>query len=143
MKRRLLTTAVLLGALLIACSPSRKMGSGEKSVGAKLEQEAADSTSYEVIIFDPGFSGWFATNRKPEWYYSKEYLENWNRQYITAWNDKVRNRGYQLFNPDNPFIQEIYWDPRVDYGLEVNYQLYHYFLFVEDTWGPILHYRRR
>ena len=138
-----LSAVILICGALISCSPATKIASGDQSRGAKLEQESPDSTGYELIIFDPGFSGWFATNRKPEWYYSKEYLENWNHQYVIAWNDKVRNRGYQLLHPDNPFIQEIYWDHRVDYGLEVNYQLYHYFLFVEDTWGPILHYKRR
>ena len=143
MKKRWPYLIILAGLALFSCATATKTGTGTQTGTPRLEQETPDSTGYELIIIDPGFSGWFATNRKPEWYYSKEYLENWNRQYVAAWNDKVRNRGYQLLRPDNPFLQEIFWDSRVDYGLEVNYQLYHYFLYIEDTWGPILHYKRR
>jgi hypothetical protein len=85
-----------------------------------------DSTEYELIIFDPGFESWFITHSHPVWYYSQDYFENWNQQYVTAWNAKVMTPRYSRY-----FESTIDWDPFTDYGLELNHKLFYYFQYVE------------
>ncbi len=88
--------------------------------------EEPDSLTYEISIFDPGFNLWMNTVAKPMGYYSQKYLENWNRQYVAEWN-------YRYCGGINMDIIEsmIDYDPNTDYGLELNYQLYEYFQYIE------------
>ena len=132
--------------LLWSCASAVKTAKTTDSQVLRLEKAAStpsDTIEYELIIFDPGFESWFLSNRKPEWYYSQDYLETWNYQYVVAWNIKVRDRIYQLTHPDNPFELEIDYSPHLDYGLDLNYRLYHYFRYIEASWGRILPYDRK
>jgi hypothetical protein len=89
--------------------------------------ETGDSLEYEVIIFDAGYEAWLHSHAKPISYYSQSYLENWNRQYVLEWN-------YRYQSGLNPDIVGSYIDYQhtTDYGLEVNYRLYTYFVYVEE-----------
>lgn len=86
-----------------------------------------DSLEYEVIIFDAGYEAWLHSHAKPMSYYSLSYLENWNRQYVLEWN-------YRYQSGMNTDVVGSYIDylPNTDYGLEVNYRLYTYFVYVEE-----------
>jgi hypothetical protein len=134
---------MVLVALFFSCAPSKKTITPAKPEKIELTTDNQDSTEYELTIIDPGFESWFEMHRKPVWYYTKDYLAAWNIQYVTAWNMKVRDVNLRHVQPDNPFIMEIDYQPRIDYSLELNYKLYHYFLFIESTWGKILTYDRR
>jgi len=134
-KQILLFTAILLSG---ACSLNRRSIVDNEPNKMVFEAKGNDSTEYDIIIIDPGFDQWFATHRKPEWYYGQSYLETWNRQYVSAWNEKVLNRQLQERYPRNPFMELIDYRAHIDYGLSLNYKLYHYFKFIEDSWGPIL-----
>ena len=89
--------------------------------------ETGDSLEYEVIIFDAGYEAWLHSHAKPISYYSQSYLENWNRQYVLEWN-------YRYQSGLNPDIVGSYIDYQHStvYGLEVNYRLYTYFVYVEE-----------
>ena len=104
----------------------------------EADEELADSTEYELIIFDPGFESWFQKHRKQPWYHTKESLENKNWLYSIAWNQKVMDGNYQMTYPGNPFEQEIDYRKNIDYGMDLNYRLYYYFKYVEDTWGKFM-----
>lgn len=95
----------------------------------KLDTETEeDSVSYELIVLDPGFESWFITNSKPSWYYTQEYFEHWNQQYVNAWNYHHQGGRYSR-------ILEGYIDyqPQVDYGLELNHKLFYYFQYVQHV----------
>jgi hypothetical protein len=77
------------------------------------------------------------------WYYTEDYLATWNLQYVTAWNQRVRNPLGQGDPATNPFIMEIDYRPGIKYGLELNFKLYQYFRYVDETWGRILSYDRK
>jgi len=100
----------------------------------KLEKASSDSTEYEIIIIDPGYENFLAT-QKPMNYYSQRYYENWNRYYVNDWNEKVRNSMYHTPKYQNVFDTYIDYDFHIDYGIEVNYKLYYYFRFVEKRYG--------
>ncbi|SFN45122.1 hypothetical protein SAMN05660413_01085 [Salegentibacter flavus] len=87
---------------------------------------ANDSLEYEIIIIEPGFNLFINSIAKPEGYYSQSYLENKNRFLVQEYNQRVRNP--QRYNP-NLYIQEINYDSNIDYGYEVNYLLYNYFVY--------------
>lgn len=134
----------LIGYLIIAiglagalsCSSLKKTQNNTTSnQKVELKNPEVDSTEYELIIFDSGFESWFLKHRKPQWYHTKESLENRNWLYTIAWNQKVIDGNYQMTRPGNPFEQEIDYRRDVDYGMDVNYKLYYYFKYIEDTWG--------
>jgi hypothetical protein len=64
--------------------------------------------------------------------------KSWNQRYVLEWNNRHRNPlRYGDF-----YQTEIYYDVHEDYGLELNYQLYNYFLFIEQNYGIELIRRR-
>ncbi|HNQ26303.1 MAG TPA: DUF6146 family protein [Aquaticitalea sp.] len=96
---------------------------------------ANDDIGYEITIIDPGFNSWLITNARPEGYYSQEYLENRNIQYVTEWNIRVLQP--QRYNP-NLYEMQINYEPGIDYGYEVNYKLYNYFIYFQLTYNQRL-----
>jgi len=90
--------------------------------------EEAEEQEYELLILDPGFDSWFARNSKPMSFYDQSYLENWNRQLAQQWNTKLgRSRRWDC-------APQTYLDynPRIDYGKELNYKLFFYFRYMHE-----------
>ncbi len=88
---------------------------------------ANDSLEYEIIIIDPGYSYFLNAIARPEGYYSQSYLENKNKFLVTDYNQRVRDPF--RYDP-NIYTQEINYDPFIDYGYDVNYKLYNYFVYL-------------
>lgn len=86
---------------------------------------------YDIIIIEPGFNAWLQTVAKPKGFYSKTYLENKNYQYTVEWNNRVNQP--QRFDSN---LYEMYIDylQNVDYGYDVNYQLYNYFVYFQNRY---------
>lgn len=97
---------------------------------------ANDSLQYEVIIIDPGFSSWLASRAYPRGYLSQTYMENKNRLYVTEWNNRVLQP--QRYNP-NLYEMTINYEPRIDYGYEVNYLIYNYMIYFQNTYNQRLY----
>ncbi len=107
-----------------------------KSIADTNSQTATqDSTEYELLILDIGFESWLATKSSIAMAHSDAYYKNWNHIYVTEWNHK-----YQQGHPC--FENHIEYNLFEDYGLDINYKLYNYFLFVEDKTGVLLVHRR-
>lgn len=124
----------LLTLVLWACASSPIKKETEKEAPVVI---ANDSLEYEIIIIDPGFSYYLNALAQPRGYYSQEYLENRNRIFVINWNFRAGNP--QQFNP-NIYQNTIEYFPNVNYGYEVNYKLFNYFLFAQRkykmTLGP-------
>jgi hypothetical protein len=102
--------------------------------------EIADAESnYDIVIIEPGFQTWLQSIARPEGYYSQSFLENRNQIYVTNWNQRVL-----LPLQYDPLLYEIQinYDPHIDYGYEVNYKLYNYFIYFQRKYnqrlGPFL-----
>ncbi|GAA4282363.1 DUF6146 family protein [Gaetbulibacter aestuarii] len=91
----------------------------------KIENKDED---YEIIIIDPGFNTFLYGSAKPRGFHNQTYLENRNRIYVTEWNRRVLQP--QVYNP-NLYEMQINYDPQIDYGYEVNYLLYNYFIYFQ------------
>ena len=98
-----------------------------------------DETEYEIIIIEPGFNAWLQSIARPEGYYSQTFLENRNAILVSNWNQRVLQPS--LYNP-NLYEMQINYEPGIDYGYEVNYKLYNYFIYFQRKYkqrlGPFL-----
>lgn len=91
----------------------------------------SDENDYEIIIIEPGFNTWLASTARPEGYYSQEFLESRNAIFVQSWNQ--RNMQPQTYDP-NLYELRIDYDTRTDYGYEINYKLYNYFIYFQLTY---------
>ncbi|WP_439128377.1 DUF6146 family protein [Polaribacter sp.] len=89
---------------------------------------ANDSLEYEIIIIDPGFTAYLAGVAQPEGFYTQSYLEARNRAWVITWNQRAQNPG--MYN-GNIYENIIDYQPNINYGYEVNYKLFNYFLFAQ------------
>ena len=112
---------ILITGLFAACATQHEVQI-KKDLTAKDE---TDSVSYELIVLDPGFDSWYASNSKPSWYHTQTYYENWNQRYAQAWNYE-----YQSGHFSKVLEGYIDYDHNIDYGLEINHKLFYYFQYV-------------
>lgn len=89
---------------------------------------ANEAVEYEILIIEPGFGTWLQNIAKPEGYYTQQFLEGRNRMYVTAWNNRVLDPN--RFN-SNLYEMQIDYNSFIDYGYEVNYKLYNYFIYFQ------------
>lgn len=128
---------LILLFIIIACSTASKntVATNVPSAHNKTVNDtvriANDSLEYEVIIIDNGFSTWLASRALPRNYYSLSYLENKNYQYVTEWNNRVSQP--QRYNP-NLYEMRIDYQPNIHYGYEVNYLIYNYMIYFQNTY---------
>ncbi|GAB5399324.1 MAG: DUF6146 family protein [Aureisphaera sp.] len=92
---------------------------------------ANEELEYEILIIEPGFNSWLVT-QQPRGYYGQDFLERKNIQFVAEWNRRVMN--WQLFDI-NLYQQEINYQFNIDYGYEVNYLLYNYFIYFQQRYN--------
>ncbi|MBE7638909.1 hypothetical protein GUB10_01065 [Salegentibacter sp. BLCTC] len=117
---------LLFGLFLYSCGSSKNRKLGDSQINEDTVRIANDSLEYEIIIIEPGFNLFINSVAKPEGYYSQQYLENKNKILVSDYNQRVSQP--QIYNSDL-YLQEINYDPSIDYGYEVNYLLYNYFVY--------------
>ena len=147
LKKIILFLGIVLSTLVLAnCGSSKEVLSisdEEKKAFAAVEGDtieiANEETEYQIIIIEPGFFTWLNSIAKPEGYYSQNFLENRNYILVTEWNQRVLQP--QRFSP-NLYELQIDYKQNIDYGYEVNYKLYNYFVYFQRKYnqqlGPFL-----
>lgn len=136
MKNIVMALVVLF--LICCCSQKKSVASSSSvsSVGATTTTKndtiriANDSLQYEIIIVEPGFEAWLTT-QKPRNYYSLIYLENHNIRFVSQWNNRLAQP--YSFDP-NLYEMRIDYFSSIRYGYEVNYLLYHYFMYFQSRY---------
>lgn len=126
---------LLILFIIIACSTTKSNSSVGATNGTVPLNDtiriANDSLEYEVIIIDNQFSYWLASRAYPRNYYPQSYLENKNKFWINEWNNRVMQP--QRYNP-NLYEMSINYDSNINYGYEVNYLIYNYLVFFQNTY---------
>lgn len=123
-----------LGYILIilvvsaACAPTYNTSTRDRTQPNIVQPD--DEEEYELLVIDPDFDRWFQVNGRPINFYSERYYEQKNRQYVASWNEKVGR-----FGGNSPFQNTINYEYGKDYGIELNYQLFWYFRYVEKVYG--------
>ncbi len=110
---------------IVACSTQKGL---VKVKSNNVESNVEDSVEYELETFDARFETWYQLHNSPAMYRSQEYYENWNRQYVSAWNYNAMNARRNSF-----FEPIIGYENNVDYGFELNHKLFYYFQYVEHV----------
>jgi hypothetical protein len=96
---------------------------------------SSDESDYEIIIIEPGFNAWLLTRARPVGFHSQQWLESRNALLVQSWNQ--RNLQPSVYDP-SLYELRIDYDTRTDYGYEVNYKLYNYFLYFQLTYNQRL-----
>lgn len=125
---------LLLILFIVSCNSSKSSTQTASNVNSKAQDTVRisnDSLEYEIIIIEPGFNAWLASTAKPEGYYSQAYMEARNRQYVIEWNQRVLQ---PMHYDSNLYELQIDYQPNIDYGYEVNYKLYNYFIYFQLTY---------
>jgi len=123
----------LLGLFIYSCGSGRDIKSSPASATANdTVRIANDSLQYEIIIIEPGFNLFINSLAKPEGYYSQSYLESKNQILVQEYNSRVRT---PLRYNSNLYIQEINYESFVNYGYNVNYMLYNYFVYLSHEYN--------
>ncbi|GAA4947868.1 DUF6146 family protein [Algibacter agarivorans] len=137
--RKLIYT-LLISVFIFNCNTSKTTVSKKDERLANAKQSdtvtiANDELEYEIIIIEPGFNTWLVSRARPEGFYSQQYLENRNYIYVIEWNQRVLQP--QRFDP-SLYEMQIDYQPGIDYGYEVNYKLYNYFIYFQLTYNQRL-----
>ena len=126
--RNLVYVVLVTGILIFSCGTPKKTVIHSNDQQEEPVRIANDSLEYEIIIFDIGFNTYLNTIAKPIGFYSQAYLETRNRVYVSEWNQRAAN---PLQHDPSIYENIIDYQPNIDYGLEVNYQLFNYFQFAQ------------
>lgn len=125
---------IILFFILIGCTTSKPtIITKDKTLAAKSDtiRIANDKLEYEVLIIDSGFSSWLISNAYPRDYHTQSYLESKNRIWVSEWNSRVLQP--MRYNP-NLYEMTINYDLTIDYGYEVNYLIYNYMVYFQNTY---------
>jgi len=120
--------------LLFGCTTSKSaFPNTEKSVAAQGDtiRIANDELEYEVIIIDPGFNTWLNSRAFPRGYHSQSFMEIKNQLYVSEWNSRVLQP--QRYDP-TLYEMTINYNSNIDYGYEVNYLIYNYMVYFQNSY---------
>lgn len=132
---------LLVCSIIIGCNTTKKVphkNKDEKTEALTKNDTVTisnDELEYEIIIIEPGFNVWLQTRAQQRGFYSQQFMEARNYQYVLEWNQRVlqpsryRSSLYEL---------QIDYQPDIDYGYEVNYKLYNYFIYFQLTYNQRL-----
>lgn len=109
---------------IFACSTQKQAVKLEKSETPTVD---ADSVEYDMETFDARFETWYQMHKSPAMFRSADYYDYWNDQYVLSWNTHATGRRSSFFEPI------VGYDPTVDYGFDLNHQLFYYFQYVENV----------
>lgn len=133
MKKLIIIICIAIG--FYSCKTSNKASAVSKTIVEELAlaqndtvRIANDELEYEIIIIEPGFNGWLQSIARSRNFYSQQFLENRNKILVTNYNIRVNNP--LQFDP-NLYSFRIDYNNFTDYGYEVNYILYNYFVFFQ------------
>ncbi|MCB0444030.1 MAG: hypothetical protein KDC50_08275 [Flavobacterium sp.] len=125
----------LLCYLIYACSGNKSTAVSDKNEIASMASDtvriANDELEYEIIIIEPGFNFWLASRAMPRNYYSQNYLETRNQFWVAEYNNRVLQP--MRYNP-NLYQMQIDYRRGIDYGYEVNYLLFNYLVYFQQTY---------
>ncbi|KJD32764.1 hypothetical protein PW52_14880 [Tamlana sedimentorum] len=131
--RNLVLLIILCSAFIFNCNTQKRPISSKSKRLQNIKDNdtvkiSSDKVEYEIIIIEPGYNYWLASTARPEGYYSQQFMESRNYQYVIEWNSRVLQPS--RFSP-NLYELQIDYQPNIDYGYEVNYKLYNYFIYFQ------------
>ncbi|WP_417213391.1 DUF6146 family protein [Bizionia sp.] len=130
---KLLYSILVILCLMVSCKTPETVGNISETEVTETQDTIKlvnDELEYEVIIIEAGFDSWMARRAKPRNFYTQSFLEAKNIQYVTEWNKRVVSSRYN----QNLYDMSINYQQGINYGFELNYLLYHYFVFFQEKY---------
>ena len=132
---------ILLLLVFVACGSSSNSTSdveikSKSSVTKKKDiVHITDHKTFETTFKADQFYSWLA-KQSPKNQFLQSSLEIENLQYAMEWNRRVDNSDFD----SNLYTHQINYQiqPKKHYGMDVNYELYMYFKFFEETHEKLL-----
>ena len=118
---------------LVSCSTQNQAINSDEINNLSFEPD--ENGEYDIIVLDPQYDIYLKTIARPESYYTESYYKSKNRIYSTIWNQRHLNP--LSYNP-NIYAVSINLNPNINYGLNFEYKLYHFFKFME--WKNKIHF---
>lgn len=125
--------------ICISCSSTKQIEDKEKIVKteekadpgyAKIESDriiiSNPAQKFDFVISDIGFDAWLLKNAKARGEDDQKFLESKNRIWVDEWNARKEAK---FFGHE----KAIDYLPNVNYGYEVNYMLYNYLVYWQET----------
>lgn len=113
--------------LILSCGSTQNTSARKDEDKVVIKNEELE---YEIIILEPGFNSWLAT-QPPESYYNQSTLEIKNNRWVIEWNSRVLQPS--RYN-SNLYQMQIDYDSHIDYGMNVNYMLFQYFTYFQQKY---------
>lgn len=148
-KISLISVVVVFVTFVLSCGSTKEMvdipdiTDAEKEAFGQVEGDtiniANEETEYQIIIIEPGFNVWLKSIARPKGYYSQSFMESRNLLMVMEWNRRVLQSN--RFDP-NLYELQVDYQQGVDYGYEVNFKLYNYFIYFQRKYrqklGPFI-----
>ncbi|WP_431134361.1 DUF6146 family protein [Psychroserpens mesophilus] len=129
---------IIVSLLTVGCNSTQNVA-GTSQDNETPEEDIvrlnSDALEYEIVIIEPGFNSWLATTARPEGYYSQSYMESKNWIMVQEWNARVLQ---PIKYDPNMYQMQIDYRPGINYGYELNYKLYNYFIYFQLTYNQRL-----
>lgn len=125
---RILFLLLFSAIIFNSCGTKYPQPSEEKEMSFEENEEG----EYDIIVFDGQYEYFLNTRAYPKEYYSESYYKNRNTFLVTEWNS--RHMQPMRYDP-NLYEVSIDYQPQIDYGLDFEYKLYNFFMFVEWKYG--------
>lgn len=113
--------------LFLSCGSSQKTATNKEDDKVVIKNEELE---YEIIIIEPGFNSWLATQPSKD-FFNQSTLEIRNNRWVIEWNSRVLQP--HRFNP-NLYEMQIDYKTHINYGMEVNYLLFQYFTYFQQRY---------
>ena len=118
---------ILLFLIIPACAIFTR--EDKKVVQVVHNNDAVDSTEYELVVFDQGYETWLLM--QPSQQHSAEYYKAKNRIYVSEWNYRYMNQARY----GSQYGSYLDYDTFIDYGYEFERRLFYYFKYFEESNG--------
>ena len=131
--RNIILMLVVIFGILLSCNSSKQAMNNTDQIGVVKSDTiriANEELEYEVLIIDSGFSSWLITNSYPRNYHSQSYLEAKNNVWVAEYNNRALQPNRYS---SNLYEMPINYNPNIDYGYEVNYLIYNYMVYFQNT----------
>lgn len=106
---------------------------------SSLSFEKNEEDEYDIIVLDPQYDIFLATIARPMNFYSEDYYKRNNHRFVTEWN--IRNSQPFTYDPDF-YALRIDYDPKMNYGIKLEYKLYNFFEFIKWKYKVDLNFGR-
>lgn len=105
-----------------------------KSTKSTSVQVAETEEKHELIVLDINFNSWLVLRPSIDMY-SLSYLKTKNATFVAEYNNRVINR----FNYSaDLYPQRIEYSTTENYGKELEYTLYNYFIYFQEKYNQRL-----